>query len=120
MVLDAHGDFAAGTSTGGWEGKMPGRVGDTPGIGHGVYADKKAAAVSCTGNFATHGHVFVFFPYLYFFIGNGEAFMVSGVARLTALNVEKGEVSMSEAIKDALREDLHHATVVAINFFRKI
>ncbi|WP_395649573.1 isoaspartyl peptidase/L-asparaginase family protein [Brevundimonas sp.] len=47
-VLDTHGVLAAGTSTAGVFGKMPGRVGDTPISGAGSWADT-GAAVSCTG-----------------------------------------------------------------------
>ncbi|MBJ7484042.1 isoaspartyl peptidase/L-asparaginase family protein [Brevundimonas sp.] len=47
-VLDTHGVLAAGTSTAGVFGKMPGRVGDTPIPGAGSWADE-GAAVSCTG-----------------------------------------------------------------------
>lgn len=49
VALDARGNLAAATSTGGMTGKMPGRVGDTPIIGAGTYADNRSAAVSCTG-----------------------------------------------------------------------
>jgi beta-aspartyl-peptidase (threonine type) len=48
-ALDRHGNLAAGTSTGGLEGKRPGRVGDSPIIGAGTYADNATCAVSCTG-----------------------------------------------------------------------
>jgi len=48
VALDAAGRLAAATSTGGLRGKMPGRVGDTPIIGAGCWADERAA-VSCTG-----------------------------------------------------------------------
>ena len=49
MALDANGNLAAATSTGGYTGKMPGRVGDSPIIGAGTYADDRACAVSGTG-----------------------------------------------------------------------
>jgi beta-aspartyl-peptidase (threonine type) len=49
VALDRQGNLAAGTSTGGLEGKRPGRVGDSPVIGAGTYADNAACAVSCTG-----------------------------------------------------------------------
>jgi beta-aspartyl-peptidase (threonine type) len=49
VAVDAAGNLAAATSTGGLTGKMPGRVGDTPVIGAGTYADNDACAVSCTG-----------------------------------------------------------------------
>ncbi len=48
VALDGHGHLAAGTSTGGVLNKMPGRVGDSPLIGAGTWADKRVA-VSCTG-----------------------------------------------------------------------
>jgi L-asparaginase / beta-aspartyl-peptidase len=48
VALDAHGRLAAATSTGGYTGKLPGRVGDSPIIGAGTYADE-LCAVSGTG-----------------------------------------------------------------------
>lgn len=55
VAFDAHGDLAAATSTGGMTNKRPGRVGDTPLIGAGTYADNRTAAISCTGT----GEVFI-------------------------------------------------------------
>lgn len=49
VALDAEGRLAAATSTGGMTNKLPGRVGDTPVVGAGCYADD-VAAVSCTGS----------------------------------------------------------------------
>jgi beta-aspartyl-peptidase (threonine type) len=49
VALDRHGNLAAGTSTGGREGKHPGRVGDSPIIGAGTYAKNSTLAVSSTG-----------------------------------------------------------------------
>ncbi len=49
VALDVHGDLAAGTSTGGSSAMLPGRVGDSPVIGAGTYADNASGAVSCTG-----------------------------------------------------------------------
>lgn len=49
VALDAHGHLAAATSTGGLTNKHPGRIGDTPLIGCGTFADDRSAAVSCTG-----------------------------------------------------------------------
>ena len=49
VALDAHGNVAAGTSTGGTLNKAPGRVGDSSLIGCGCYADNLSAAVSLTG-----------------------------------------------------------------------
>jgi beta-aspartyl-peptidase (threonine type) len=50
VALDAHGHIAAATSTGGMTNKQAGRVGDSPLIGAGTYADDRTAAVSCTGS----------------------------------------------------------------------
>jgi beta-aspartyl-peptidase (threonine type) len=49
VALDRRGNIAAGTSTGGLQGKMPGRVGDSPIIGAGTYASNQSCAVSATG-----------------------------------------------------------------------
>ena len=49
VALDAKGNIAAGTSTGGTLNKAPGRVGDSSLIGCGCYADNRSAAVSTTG-----------------------------------------------------------------------
>jgi beta-aspartyl-peptidase (threonine type) len=49
VALDRAGNLAAGTSTGGRKGKMVGRVGDSPIVGAGTYADNATCAVSCTG-----------------------------------------------------------------------
>ncbi len=49
VALDSRGNLAAATSTGGTPRKMAGRVGDTPVIGSGTYADNLLGAVSCTG-----------------------------------------------------------------------
>jgi beta-aspartyl-peptidase (threonine type) len=55
VALDSRGNLAAGTSTGGMMMKMSGRVGDSPIIGAGTYADNNTCAVSCTG----HGEYFI-------------------------------------------------------------
>ena len=55
VALDANGDLAAGTSTGGMSNKRWGRVGDSPIIGAGTYADNRTCAVSATG----HGEYFI-------------------------------------------------------------
>lgn len=49
VALDRSGTVAAGTSTGGIDSMLPGRVGDSPLIGCGVYADNQSGAVSMTG-----------------------------------------------------------------------
>jgi len=50
VALDRTGNVAAATSTGGFTNKLPGRVGDSPVIGAGTYADNRACAVSGTGD----------------------------------------------------------------------
>jgi beta-aspartyl-peptidase (threonine type) len=55
VVLDKDGNLAAGTSTGGMFKKRWGRIGDSPVIGAGTYADNASCAVSCTG----HGEYFI-------------------------------------------------------------
>lgn len=49
VALDSHGNIAAATSTGGTSNKRPGRVGDSPLVGSGAYADNYTAGVSATG-----------------------------------------------------------------------
>jgi len=55
VALDIHGNIAAGTSTGGMTNKQYGRIGDSPIIGAGTYANNKTCAISCTG----HGEPFI-------------------------------------------------------------
>jgi L-asparaginase / beta-aspartyl-peptidase len=50
VALDSEGRLVAGTSTGGTCCKLPGRVGDSPLIGCGCYADAESGGVSCTGH----------------------------------------------------------------------
>jgi beta-aspartyl-peptidase (threonine type) len=54
-ACDAQGNIAAGTSTGGMTNKRFGRIGDSPVIGAGTYANNKTCAISCTG----HGEYFL-------------------------------------------------------------
>jgi L-asparaginase / beta-aspartyl-peptidase len=49
VALDQHGQLAAATSTGGMTNKRDGRIGDTPIVGAGTYADSRTCAVSATG-----------------------------------------------------------------------
>ncbi len=70
VCLDASGELAAATSTGGRRGQAPGRVGDTPVIGAGTWANA-GVAVSCTGD--------------------GEAFIRAGAAHQLAARVRSGE-----------------------------
>ena len=49
IAIDRRGDIASGVSTSGWAWKYPGRVGDSPVIGAGNYADNRYGACACTG-----------------------------------------------------------------------
>ncbi len=60
-ALDKDGNLAAGTSTGGTNNKKYGRIGDSPIIGAGTYANNKTCAVSCTG----HGEYFIRYTVAY-------------------------------------------------------
>jgi beta-aspartyl-peptidase (threonine type) len=55
VALDSRGRLAAATSTGGMTGKRYGRIGDSPVVGAGTYADDRSCAVSATG----HGEIFI-------------------------------------------------------------
>jgi len=55
VACDMNGNIAAATSTGGMTNKKYGRIGDTPMIGSGTYANNKTCAISCTG----HGEIFI-------------------------------------------------------------
>lgn len=55
VACDVHGNLAAATSTGGMTNKRFGRIGDSPMIGVGTYANNKTCAISCTG----HGEIFI-------------------------------------------------------------
>lgn len=55
VACDSHGNIAAATSTGGMTNKKYGRIGDTPLIGAGTYANNNTCAISCTG----HGEPFI-------------------------------------------------------------
>jgi L-asparaginase / beta-aspartyl-peptidase len=55
VAIDTQGNLAAGTSTGGMTNKKHGRIGDTPVIGSGTYANNNTCAISCTG----HGEFFL-------------------------------------------------------------
>lgn len=84
VALDRHGNLAAGTSTGGLTNKRFGRVGDSPIIGAGTYADNRSVAVSATGS--------------------GEMFIRTCAAFNTAAQVRLLHSSITEAADNALRE----------------
>jgi L-asparaginase / beta-aspartyl-peptidase len=86
VARDHHGRLAAATSTGGTAGKRSGRIGDSPVIGAGTYADSRSCAVSTTG----HGE---------WFLRTAQAYDI--VARL-----RYGGVSLAQAVTQAIEQRL--------------
>ncbi len=86
VALDIHGNLAAATSTGGMTNKRPGRIGDSPIVGAGTYADNRSCAISCTGH--------------------GEFFIRYTVARSVAALVEYRAMDLDEAVRQILWETL--------------
>lgn len=86
VALDQHGNLAAGTSTGGMTNKRYGRIGDSPIIGAGTYADDKTCAVSSTGH--------------------GEYFIRLAVAKEISAQMEHGAKSLQEAADNVIHTKL--------------
>jgi L-asparaginase / beta-aspartyl-peptidase len=84
VALDAAGNLAAATSTGGFTNKMPGRVGDSPVIGAGTYADNATCAVSGTGS--------------------GEHFMRAVLAHTVSARMRYLDETLATASRSALHE----------------
>ena len=82
VALDPQGNLAAGTSTGGMTNKLHGRVGDSPIIGAGTYADNASCAVSATGH--------------------GEIFITHAVAHEISVLMKYGKRTVQEAARAAL------------------
>lgn len=86
VAVDKHGDLASATSTGGMTNKRYGRVGDTPIIGAGTYANNATCAISCTGH--------------------GEYFIRSVVAYDVACLMEYKGLSLEQAAKMVVKDKL--------------
>jgi beta-aspartyl-peptidase (threonine type) len=86
VALDAQGNLAAGTSTGGTSYKLPGRVGDSPIIGAGTYANNASCAVSATGQ--------------------GEYFIRNVVAHDICARVAYQHASLDKAAQDVIEVEL--------------
>ncbi len=84
VAVDNKLHLAAGTSTGGITAKRPGRIGDSPIIGAGTYADDRVCAISATGD--------------------GEYFIRATCARTIAALVEYKGLSLKEATDQVLRQ----------------
>ncbi len=87
VALDKHGNLAAGTSTGGMSNKRFGRVGDSPVVGAGTYADNKTCAVSGTGI--------------------GEEYIRKSVAYNVAAQMQYANATLENAVKDNLENRLN-------------
>jgi L-asparaginase / beta-aspartyl-peptidase len=85
VALDKKGNLAAGTSTGGLSNKKWGRVGDSPIIGAGTYADNATCAVSCTGIGEN-------------FIRNCAAFHIAALMAYRGLSVDKASRQVVEKV----------------------
>ena len=83
-VLDTHGNLCAGTSTGGMTNKKFGRIGDSPIIGAGTYANNKTCAISCTGH--------------------GEYYIRLGFARDISALMEYKNMSVDQACREEIRK----------------
>ncbi|MFU0964919.1 beta-aspartyl-peptidase [Kluyvera ascorbata] len=86
VALDFNGNLAAATSTGGMTNKLPGRVGDSPLVGAGCYANNASVAVSCTGT--------------------GEVFIRTLAAYDIAALMDYGNLSLLEACERVVMEKL--------------
>lgn len=86
VALDSNGNLAAATSTGGMTNKKYGRIGDSPIIGSGTYANNATCAVSCTGN--------------------GEFFIRSVTAYDVSALMEYKKLSLEESCQIAVNEKL--------------
>jgi beta-aspartyl-peptidase (threonine type) len=86
VALDKDGHLAAGTSTGGMVNKRSGRVGDSPIIGAGTYAEDGVCAVSCTGH--------------------GEFFIRNAVAHDVAARMKYGKATLPEAAETVVMDRL--------------
>jgi beta-aspartyl-peptidase (threonine type) len=99
VALDMQGNLAAGTSTGGMTNKMTGRVGDTPIIGAGTYANNATCAVSATG----HGE---------YLIRNVVAYDISARMEYYGKSLSK---AADEVIMDKLLRQKANAGIIAID-----
>lgn len=86
VALDCDGRLAAATSTGGMTGKRYNRIGDSPIIGAGTYADDRSCAVSATGH--------------------GEVFIRAAVAHDICARMRFGGRSLSAAVREVVLEEL--------------
>ncbi len=86
-ALDRHGNLAAATSTGGLTGKRYGRVGDSPIVGAGTYADNQTCAVSCTGR--------------------GEDFIRNAIAFQVSALMKYGEKPVDTAVGQLIADRQH-------------
>ena len=99
VALDSKGNLSAATSTGGLSNKKFGRIGDSPIIGAGIYANNNTCAVSATGI----GE---------FFIRNVAAYDISALMEYAGLSLEK---AASKVIKNKIKQQNGYGGVIAID-----
>jgi len=99
VALDVHGNLAAATSTGGRTYKMQGRVGDSPIIGSGTYADNETCAISATG----HGE---------FFIRNVVAYDISALMKYKGYTLQQ---ATDTVIMKKLKEQGADGGIIAVD-----
>ena len=99
VALDKYGNLAAATSTGGMTYKMKGRVGDSPIIGAGTFADNNTCAVSATG----HGE---------YFIRNVVAYDISALMKYKGLSLQQ---AADEVIMKKLKSQNAEGGIVAVD-----
>jgi len=104
VALDKEGNLAAGTSTGGMSGKKFGRVGDSPIIGAGTYANNKTCAISATG----HGE---------YFIRNVVAYDISALMEYKDLSLN---VAANMVIKNKLLKQKVNGGIIGIDKYGNI
>jgi L-asparaginase / beta-aspartyl-peptidase len=107
VALDRSGHLVAGTSTGGTCCKLPGRVGDSPLIGCGCYADAEAGGISCTG----HGEgimKIVMAKMAADLLGSSES--AGSSSRKRRVNVKSARISSSASRAALAASDSHQNT----------
>jgi len=88
VAIDQNGNITAATSTGGMMNKKNGRIGDSPIIGAGTYADNSTCGVSCTGH--------------------GEYFIRIGVAKEISDQIKYGNASLNDAAQNTIFNSLEN------------
>lgn len=96
VVLDMEGNLAVAVSTGGRSGKLPGRIGDSPCIGTGSYANRYAAVCGT---------------------GSGEHFVNAAACAQVCFMVEYGGMSLNDAVRKVVYEKMEKGSggIIAVS-----